>query len=123
MKARSTKKPPKTHSPFPWKVVREADNAGWRSLCIADADGEIIANLVMQPGADNEAENAAAIASVGGLVAACNAAIAHIEELRDAWMRGAIDERDGQGGTRSNRNGDVERMLRDAIAKAEGAAT
>lgn len=54
------------------------------------------------------------------LLAACEAALAHVEELRDAWMRGAISECDGRGGTRSNRNVDVENQLRAAIQKAEG---
>jgi hypothetical protein len=28
----------------------------------------------------------------------------HIDELEEAWRRGAISEHDGKGGTRSNRN-------------------
>ena len=53
------------------------------------------------------------------MLPALQAALAHVEELRDAWMRGAIDERDGLGGTRSNRNCEVETALRAAIAKAQ----
>lgn len=42
---------------------------------------------------------------------AARAALAHATELRDAWDRGAISERDGKGGLRSNRNVDVQRAL------------
>lgn len=52
------------------------------------------------------------------LLAASEAALAHVRELREAWRTGAIDERDGGGGTRSNRNVDVEVALRDAVEKA-----
>jgi hypothetical protein len=38
-----------------------------------------------------------------------------LEELREAWRRGVIDERDGQGGTRSNRNVAVSVNLRAAL--------
>lgn len=43
------------------------------------------------------------------------AAHRHTSELRDAWRRGIIDERDGGGGTRSNRNVDVEVGTRRAL--------
>lgn len=49
------------------------------------------------------------------LEAALRPVLEHIEELRDAWMRGAIAECDGQGGTRSTRNVKVEVMLRAAL--------
>ncbi len=45
-------------------------------------------------------------------------AVEHLQELRDAWQRGAINECDGQVGTRSNRNVDVEVALRDLLAAA-----
>ncbi len=51
------------------------------------------------------------------LVLACQKAHEHVNELRDAWQRGAITECDGWGGTRSNRNADVETTLRAAIDK------
>lgn len=54
------------------------------------------------------------------LLAAAKAARKHIEELREAWERGCLSEHDGKGGTRSNRNADVDRQLRTAIAAAEG---
>jgi hypothetical protein len=47
---------------------------------------------------------------------AAELALEHVTELRDAWMSGAIRECDGKGGTRSNRNVDVETNLRAAIA-------
>ena len=40
------------------------------------------------------------------LVAALKDCVAHIQELKEAWERGAISEHDGKGGTRSNRNWD-----------------
>lgn len=46
---------------------------------------------------------------------AAQAALEHVTELRDAWMRGALSEHDGLGGTRSNRNADVERRLYQAL--------
>jgi hypothetical protein len=51
------------------------------------------------------------------LVSAIRKAHEHVAELRDAWQRGAIDECDSKGGTRSNRNADVEVLLRAALAK------
>jgi hypothetical protein len=55
----------------------------------------------------------------GALVEACRAALAHTEELREAWQRGVLDERDGLGGRRSNRNVDVNVKLRQALEKLE----
>lgn len=40
------------------------------------------------------------------------ATIAHLGELADAWMTGALDEHDGKGGTRSNRNVEIIELLR-----------
>lgn len=53
---------------------------------------------------------------VRDLVDAAIDALSHVEELREAWRTGAISERDGLGGTRSNRNVEIECKLRDAIA-------
>lgn len=39
-----------------------------------------------------------------GINQAIDNAIAHLEDLRDAWERGCISEHDGKGLTRSNRN-------------------
>lgn len=57
-------------------------------------------------------------ASHDDLLAACQAALAHVQELREAWQTGALHECDGGGGTRSNRNVDVEKAIRAALAKA-----
>ncbi len=40
----------------------------------------------------------------------------HLNELREAWRTGALDERDDKGGMRSNRNADVEVSLRELIS-------
>ncbi|KKM24908.1 hypothetical protein LCGC14_1600400 [marine sediment metagenome] len=49
----------------------------------------------------------------------------HCEELRKAWERGALDEHDGKGGTRSNRNYalviELERFLAQPMTSCEGA--
>lgn len=47
-------------------------------------------------------------------------ALIHVQELREAWMQGALAERDGQGGTRSNRNAEVEIAIRAVLAEAKG---
>ncbi len=46
-------------------------------------------------------------------------ALVHVEELREAWMTGALHERDNLGGIRSNRNVDVEHDLRTALEETE----
>jgi len=46
-------------------------------------------------------------------------ALEHVQELREAWERGAISEHDGLGGTRSNRNVTVETILRAVLAVPE----
>lgn len=51
---------------------------------------------------------------------ACETALAHVRELRDAWERGCINEIDGLGGTRSNRNIEVEQLLRKALEGENG---
>lgn len=60
-------------------------------------------------------EVAALCAAWRALAQACQDAIEHTEEFEDAWRRGAIEECDGKGGTRSNRNADVNRKLRKAL--------
>lgn len=54
------------------------------------------------------------------LLEACKTALDHVTELRDAWMKGALHERDNLGGARSNRNVDVEQVLRAALSQVEG---
>lgn len=51
--------------------------------------------------------------------AAIRFALEHVSELRDAWMRGALSEHDGLGGTRSNRNIEVEKALRAALSSPD----
>ena len=53
------------------------------------------------------------------LQAACREALSHVQELREAWMVGSIREADGSGGTRSNRNVDVEFSLNKALKRCE----
>lgn len=50
------------------------------------------------------------------LVKVCQAALTHCQELRDAWERGVLNETDGGGGTRSNRNVDVCVALENALS-------
>lgn len=42
-------------------------------------------------------------------------ALDHVRELEDAWRSGALTERDGKGGTRSNRNLEVRCSLETAL--------
>jgi hypothetical protein len=49
------------------------------------------------------------------LAEACREAYDHTTELRDAWSRGVLEERDGQRGRRSNHNVDVNVKLRLAL--------
>lgn len=53
------------------------------------------------------------------LLAAVARALDHVEELEEAWLTGAISERDGLGGARSNRNSDIRVQLQVAIALVE----
>lgn len=46
---------------------------------------------------------------------ALQVALDHVLELEEAWARGALDEHDGRGGERSNRNAQVRVALRDAL--------
>jgi len=56
----------------------------------------------------------------GDMLPALEQALLHLEELEEAWRRGYINESDGLGGTRSNRNVHCARRVRAAIAKAAG---
>lgn len=64
---------------------------------------------------------AAERARLAPVVEAAEKAHAHTLELREAWRRGAISEHDSLGGTRSNRNVEVEVALRAALAEWKGA--
>ena len=54
-------------------------------------------------------------------VRALEYALSHVTELRDAWQRGAINECDGKGGMRSNRNVETEQRVRAALARIKAA--
>ena len=58
----------------------------------------------------------------GAFTMACRKALEHVVELREAWRVGAITESDGQGGTRSNRNVEVEGLLRAALGQPSSLA-
>jgi len=66
-----------------------------------------------------EAKTALAACEAEAMMKALKAAHSHVLELRDAWERGDISEHDGRGGTRSNRNVDVEVELRHLLARLE----
>ena len=55
---------------------------------------------------------------VDELYQACEEVLEHLRELREAWSRGCINETDGKGGTRSNRNVDMETLLRKAMGQS-----
>ena len=122
------------HTPLPYMDV-DGTTANmtdeWHE--IVSPDGRVIATLEQEPHCHPEAApwtaeevraNANFIAGAcnchDDLLAACEAALSHVQELREAWQTGAISERDGRGGTRSNRNADIDTKLRKAIAKAKG---
>ena len=72
-------------------------------------------------------ENASAqrdgsLAQVEALRGALRETVEHIEELEDAWRRGALSEHDGQGGTRSSRNLWLRVKLRKLLALTPAAA-
>jgi hypothetical protein len=112
------------HTPGPWTIRKDRFNVeipeiGWRfmfshSTNIAD-DAEIKASERGQ----REVANCFLVAAAPDLLAACKLGLSHVTELREAWRTGALGEHDGQGGTRSNRNVEVESAFRAAIAKAQ----
>lgn len=53
------------------------------------------------------------------MLSAARPILEHLDELEEAWRRGALSEHDGKGGTRSNRNAELARTLRDALAGLE----
>ena len=57
--------------------------------------------------------------NIAPLLAAAKAALEHVEELEEAWLRGALSESDTGGGTRSNRNHDLKMMLQAVIKLAK----
>lgn len=85
----------------------------WRETAFAgrkdDDDDEITRAFVAGFNAPKEILRAESLVAL-------KIALAHVSELRDAWQRGAIREIDNLGGTRSNRNVDVESTLIKAIS-------
>lgn len=59
--------------------------------------------------------DAAILAAMGDSGVALGAALYHVTELREAWSTGALHECDGGGGTRSNRNVDVQLAIRKVL--------
>ena len=51
------------------------------------------------------------------LVEALRKSHEHFSELREAWRTGALHETDGRGGERSNRNVDVEVLIRQILTE------
>ena len=62
------------------------------------------------------------MSATDALLAAAKAVLAHLEELEEAWRRGALSEHDGQGGTRSNRNVELRVLLRKTLGAVEAEA-
>ena len=85
----------------------------WYDYCIKNGIGE---RAKKPHDAARAAWEAAASQGIPAYVLmALVAAKAHTGELREAWMRGVMDERDGHSSQRSNRNVDVDVAVRNAI--------
>ena len=79
---------------------------------------KLVATLVLKGWRGNAEDVAAVLADAqdaARLKAVVIAARDHVAELAEAWERGALSERDGKGGERSNRNADLLRRLRAAL--------
>lgn len=57
------------HSPGPFRVMR-GQGESKRGLAIADGDGLVVANIVFQPGRDNERANASLFAAAPDMLEA-----------------------------------------------------
>ena len=97
------------HTPAYVKAKRAQREARWDANSAARTQARL----------DKEEQDRRA-ACYPDLLAALKAAHSHLQELRDAWERGAISEHDGKGGTRSDRNVDCEVQARAAIARSKG---
>lgn len=113
------------HTPGEWKAV--ARKKRWSVWAEGELDGTPALFKIAEidngaPGdtLDTEEANAKLFAASKKMFAALKAAKSHLDELREAWERGALSEHDGMGGTRSNRNVDVIREIREAITEAGG---
>ena len=103
----------KRHSPWdkvtPWHVIvlRPSGIADVKAKCYTEADADTILRGHARAAMLDEAVKALELVRV------------HLEELREAWQRGALSEHDNLGGTRSNRNNDVLRMINARLAAIE----
>ena len=108
------------HTKLPWMICTYPNDPR-HGLGIVARNGAVVIADLWHGGCDT-ADAAFIMLACNAhdeLVAALTFALAHVEELRDAWSRGAISEHDSfTGGTRSNRNVDVEVRIRAALAKA-----
>jgi hypothetical protein len=108
-----------SHTPTPWTFHHTVTSRRQRCTLSHETLGAIAFELLP----DNAAYIVRAVNAHEVLVAAVEAGLAHVEELRDGWERGAMRECDGRGGTRSNRNTAVETQLRNALAQVEATPT
>lgn len=103
------------HTPGPWI----ATSGG----CVVGADSTLVVAVPRPKGTGATAKrdaNARLIAAAPDLLAVCELALSHVEELREAFRSGALTGADGKVGLRANNNVDVEVELRKQIAKAKG---
>lgn len=111
------------HTPLPWTWQVEDPDFEWylRTPCaiLIGPDGKPENMLAMVEEADDGAFIVRACNNFDALLEACKLAYNHIEELREAWRRGAIHEADFLGGLRINRNAEACTRLSRAIAAAE----
>lgn len=105
-------------TPGPWEIKQKASINGAHIV-----SGDVVVCRVTQAAdksIDQKIADARLIAAAPDLLKALHQAVDHLEELREAWQRGAIHETDFHGGTRSNRNWDVLANVCRAIREAEG---
>ena len=121
-----------SHTALPWKVVENAHRLIESSVTLDTvANAIVLGNYVKQgmsikQAIDKAAENAEFIVTavnahealtqrVAALEAALRYAQAHLDELADAWQRGALVSHDGKNGWRSNMNADALVIIRKAL--------
>jgi hypothetical protein len=117
LKPRPDQRPSDERFPTPWALERRD-----RDTYIRDAgENSVACDMPYYPWIETEAMPLIVhrVNSFDSLLEACRAAKEHVAELREAWQRGCISEHDGKGGTRSNRNADLDLMLSRAISSAE----
>lgn len=98
------------HTPGPWVIAMQADpKAGWKGLSVESAAG-YVANLVMQPGGDNERANARLIAAAPDLLEILKTTAENVRSLGPCGALGPVFEPYAAWLT----------QIEAAIAKAEG---